>query len=345
MVKKRLANGEPCEKCAQTEAMLRRRGVWDRIDEVAWAVEGDDASAGVELGRLHGVEVAPFFVLRFDDGSEDVYTSGMKLLRDHLSGPVSVAPARAEEERAVDAALVRALADRWKDLEPLEIVRQALGDFRDRCAVVLTGAEDVVLLDMAVRSGLPFHALFADTGRHRSETYALIDELSRHYGAPIQSLLPARDELSDLLENRGQNSFLHDGHAECCSIRRLGPLRRALSRYDAWIGHQRLARELENEARPEVAEFDGQLASDDERLIRVNPLLAWDDNALWSYVRKHAVPHNELHDRGYRFIGCEPCTRAIRPDQPDSDGLWWWEWNQPTGSTSASEGEGEGEGI
>ncbi len=341
MVKKRLANGEPCEKCAQTEDMLRRRGVWEQIDEVVWAIEGDDASSGVELGRVHGVEVAPFFVLRFEDGSEEVYTSGMRLLRDHLSQPRADTSASAKPAgKAPDAGLVSNLASQWQTLEPGEIVRLALERFGERCAVVLTGAEDVVLVDMAVKSGAPFRVLFVDTGRHHAETYALIDDVTRHYGIEIKSVLPASDELRKLLEEKGQNSFLRDGHRECCAIRRSRPLARALDGFDAWIGHQRVGRELESPGSEAVVEVETGQAPESRGLVRVNPLVGWDNNALWSYVRKHGVPHNELHDRGFRFIGCEPCTRPIRPDQSDREGLWWWE--TPPASDESSEPLGEG---
>ncbi len=343
MVKKRLASGDPCEKCAQTEDMLRRRGVWDRIDEVVWAIEGDDASPGVEIGRRHGVAVAPFFVVRFEDGSESVYTSGMRLFRDHLS---RATPAVATAQDApgtttgAEAVGLERLAAEWRGLEPSEIVKRALERFADRCAVVLGGAEDVVLLDMAVRSGAPFRVLFVDTGRHHAATYALIDALTRHYGIEIRSLLPDSTDLTRLLESKGQNSFLRDGHAECCTVRRSAPLLRALRDFDAWIGHQGHGRELHRVEIETVVETDTEHSGDDRSLVRVNPLVAWDSNAIWSYVRKHDVPHNELQDQGYRFIGCEPCTRAIRPDQEDTEGIWWWEAPGRQESNPPREGEG-----
>jgi phosphoadenosine phosphosulfate reductase len=342
MVKKRLVSGDPCEKCAQTEDMLRRRDVWDRIDEVVWAIEGDDASPGVELGRRHGVAVAPFFIVRFEDGSESVYTSGMRLFRDHLSQMTPSVAVVSEEtgtkQRAASAG-VDQLTSEWKNLEPPEIVGRALEHYRERCAVVLGGAEDVVLVDMAVRSGAPFQVLFVDTGRHHAATYALIDTLARHYGIEIRSLLPDSAELMRLLESKGQNSFLRDGHAECCGVRRRAPLARALRDFDAWIGHEGLGRELDRSEVAAVVEADTEHGGD-RSLARVNPLVAWDNNAIWSYVRKHDVPHNELQDQGYRFIACEPCTRAIRPDQQDAEGIWWWE--APGRQASSAPGEGEG---
>lgn len=320
MVKKELANGDPCEKCAQTEEMLRRRGLWDQIDEVVWAVEGDDQSAGAKLGRTHGVEVAPFFVLTLEDGRETVYTSPLRLVRDHLSGPAVRA-----ESAVMGVAEVSQLAERFAQSDPAEIIRFALERFGARCAVAFTGAEDVVLVDMASKTGLPFRVFFVDSGRLHSETYALLDDLRRHYGIEIACSLPDADKLVCLLNEKGQNSFLRDGHRECCGVRRVEPLARALRDCDAWITSHQIGRELSAPLPPARVERDPARRGAAGSLIRFNPLAGWDSNQVWSYIRKHAVPHNELFAKGYRHIGCQPCTRPVRADQQDRDGLWWWE--------------------
>lgn len=320
MVKKRLMNGDPCEKCAQTEEMLRRRGHWERIDNVVWALEGDDHSAGAQLGRTHGVEVAPFFVLRFEDGSEAVYTSPLRLIRDHFSEPEPQAKAAVMDSREVAL-----LAERFAQSDPSEIIRFALERFGTRCAIAVSGAQDCVLIDMAVKTGLPLRVFFVDSGRLHTETYALLDELRRHYGIEIASSLPNAERLTALLNEKGQNSFLRDGHRECCDVRRGEPLARALADCDAWIALTSLGRELSPPSPALTVEWDGLRRGSVGPLVRFNPLENWDSNQVWSYIRKHGVPHNELYAKGYRQIGCQPCTRPIRPDQEDRDGLWWWE--------------------
>ncbi len=337
MVKKRLANGDPCDKCVQTEDMLRRRGAWERIDRVVWALEADDTSEGVKLGRTHGVAVAPFFIVRFEDGSESVYTSGMRLIRDHLE-PREVSGL--ETPLASTADQVVQLAEAWREFAPDEIVRAARERFGDRCAIALAGAQDVVLVDMASKSGLAFRVFFVDTGRHHPETYALLDELGRHYGIEIPSLLPDHAKLTALLEEKGHNSFQRDGHAQCCAIRRVEPLARALEGCDAWIGLQDTGRELQAPAMPAVVELDEVHRGRGGPLVRVSPLVRWDKNDVWSYVRSNGVPHNELFTKGYRFIGCQPCTRPIRPDQEDREGLWWWE--APVAASGKAPRTGEG---
>ena len=338
MVKKRLSNGDPCEKCAQTEDMLRRRGLWNEIDAVVWALEGDDQSAGAALGRKHGVAVAPFFVLNFEDGTEAVYTSAMRMIRDHFSDLAAVKPVAAAKSPEADIVELERALDRE---DPASIVRLALERFGNLCAVVLTGAEDVVLVDMASKTGLPFRTVFVDPGRLHDETYGLIDDVGRHYGIEIRSALPDPKKLITLVNEKGQNSFLRDGHHECCGIRRVEPLKRALKGCDAFISLHGMGRELTTFDAPKSVEVD-TIYSDNNAVSRVrfNPLVAWDSNRIWSYIRNNSVPHNELHVAGYRFIGCQPCTRIIRRDQSPSEGLWWWEEEGNTMSEEEQHGDG-----
>lgn len=339
MVKKRLANGNPCDKCAQTEEMLRRRGLWDQIDNVVWVVEGDDESEGAKLGKIHGVTVAPFFILDHADDSVSVYTSPLRLIRDHLSAP-KPAPVSQMLSSSMNAEEVSEVNRRFSHADPADLVRFALERFDGRCEIALTGAEDVILLDMAAKTGLPYHAFFVDSGRLHSETYALLDDLRRHYGIEISCLLPDEGRLVSMLDEKGQNSFLQDGHGECCGIRRAEPLSRALRDCDAWIGLHRMGREFATPPAPEVAALDTLHRGRRGALIRFSPLANWDSNKIWSYVRKHEVPHNALYAAGYRQIGCQPCTRPIRPDQPDREGLWWWEDKLDSEESQRQTGDG-----
>lgn len=339
MVKKRLANGNPCDKCAQTEEMLRRRGLWDQIDHVVWVIEGDDQSEGAKLGKTHGVEVAPFFILDHDDKSVSVYTSPLRLIRDHLSA-TQPAPVSQIVSSSMNVEEISDVNRRFSRADPADLVRFALERFDGRCEIALTGAEDVILLDMAAKTGLPYRAFFVDSGRMHSETHALLDDLRRHYGIEIACVLPDEDRLVSMLNEKGQNSFLQDGHAECCKIRREEPLARALQDCDAWIGLHRMGRELAASLAPEVAALDTRHRGKRGALIRFSPLANWDSNKIWSYVRKHEVPHNALYAAGYRQIGCQPCTRPIRPDQPDREGLWWWEDKLDMGNGQRQTGDG-----
>ncbi|MBW2269928.1 MAG: phosphoadenylyl-sulfate reductase [Deltaproteobacteria bacterium] len=297
--------------------MLKRKGLWERIDEILWAVEGEDESPGARVAVRHGVKLAPFFVVRDEDGTETVVTSALRLVRQYLdSAPAVATPA--------DAAPID-LAAAARDLEeasPLEILRFGLESYGERSAIAFSGAEDVVLVDMATSLGLPFSVFTLDTGRLHNETYQFIDDVRRHYGVEIETLLPNGAEVSDLMSRKGPNSFYQDGHWECCSIRKLRPLDGVLSRFDAWVTGKRREGRPANEL--PVVHADPSFRGESGSLARLNPLARWAHVDVFDYIRRHGVPTNPLHDRGFAKIGCAPCTRA-RTGSPDEADRWWWE--------------------
>lgn len=321
MVKKQLASGQPCEKCAQAEEMLRRRSLWERIDQVIWAVEGDDSSAGALEAAKHGVELAPFFVIRGEDGQETVVTSALRLVKQYLgSAPEAEAPARPPAPLpALDLAkAARELAD----AEPVEILRFGLERYGAGCVIAFSGAEEVVLIDMATRLGLAFSVFSIDTGRLHGETYEFLDELRRRYGLAIEVVTPDEAELTDLVHSKGTNSFYRDGHWECCAIRKLRPLGRILGRYEAWVTGKR--RGGEASAGVPVLQADPHFRGSSGDLLRLNPLANWSRVDVLDYARRHGVPTHPLHEQGFVRIGCVPCTRP-RSESPDEPDRWWWE--------------------
>lgn len=322
MIKKQLENGDPCDKCAQTEAMLKRREMWDHIDDVIWVIEGDDASPGAIVARKHGVTVAPFFVIREDSGDEIVYTSAMKMLRDRFPAKPGKTPATNTTTKTEDLA---AVATRLAESEPREILRWGLERYGEHSVIAFSGAEDVVLIDMAIRLELPFKTMILDTGRLHGETYELIDEVRRHYGIAIDIIMPEAERVQDLIQRRGANSFYQDGHLECCSIRKVEPLRRTLVGYDAWVTGQRRDQSPATRAGLAVVERDRIFEGRGKELAKLNPLAAWGWNEVWTYIHRNKVPHNPLQNHGYRSLGCQPCTRPSRADEPLREGRWWWE--------------------
>ena len=320
MVKKRLANGDPCEKCAQTEEMLRRRNLWHAIDDVVWAQEGDKNSPGAILGKRHSVEVAPFFILEAEDGGETIYTSPLRMIRDHFAtSPKAVRVATRERED------VTALQLRFAKSEPEEILRWGLERYGEKCGIAFSGSEDVALIEMASQMDLPFRVFTVDTGRLHPNTYVFLDEVRRHYGIQIDTYLPDQQELVEFVNEKGLNSFYRDGHRECCQIRRVAPMSRALAGLAAWVTGQRKDQSPATRSALAVVSEDKHYAGSAVRLVKLNPLANWNSNDVWSYIRKHRVPHNPLHDQGYISIGCQPCTRPTRRDQHEREGRWWWE--------------------
>jgi phosphoadenosine phosphosulfate reductase len=317
MVKKQLLNGEPCAKCAQAEQLLKDRGLWQSIDQVVWAKEGDPDSPGMRLGAEYGVELAPFFVVKTDENAPQVYTSTIKFIKEQLT---SAAAPQASSENETSAQL----ALRFDAEDPRETVRYALARFGARCAISFSGAEDVALIDIAAKTKLPFSVFSLDTGRLHAETYRFIEKVRSRYGVEIQLFSPDAAALEPFVRTKGLFSFYDDGHQECCGVRKVSPLRRALLGFDAWITGQRKDQSVTRAELPVVQDdpaFQGASGS----LLKFNPLANWSSAQTWEYIRDNEVPYNPLHDAGFISIGCEPCTRAIRPAEHERAGRWWWE--------------------
>ena len=190
--------------------------------------------------------------------------------------------------------------------------------------IAFSGAEDVALIDMAAKSGKPFRVLTLDTGRLHAETYRFLDRVRSHYGIEIEVWFPDAVRVEALVRKKGMFSFYEDGHGECCDIRKVGPLGRALANCRAWMtGQRRDQSPTRTDVR--IVDFDRARSSAEGPLVKWNPLAAWSLADVWAYIREHQVPYNELHDSGFVSIGCEPCTRAPRPGEHERAGRWWWE--------------------
>ncbi|MCA9522189.1 MAG: phosphoadenylyl-sulfate reductase [Myxococcales bacterium] len=224
----------------------------------------------------------------------------------------------------VDGEELAALATELELRAPSTILQEALTRFGETCAISFSGAEDVVLIDMAVELDLPFRVFTLDTGRLHPETMRFIERVREHYGIAIDVWSPEGDAVRELVSEKGLFSFYRDGHGECCALRKVAPLRRALAGYRAWITGQRRDQSPTRTDVP-VVQLDSTFRGLDGPLVKFNPLAAWSSHKVWGYIRTNDVPYNELHDRGFVSIGCEPCTRAVGPGQHEREGRWWWE--------------------
>ena len=192
-------------------------------------------------------------------------------------------------------------------------------------AVAFSGAEDVVLIDMAVKIGVPFKVFSLDTGRLHAETYQFIETVRKHYGITIEAVFPQADAVQTLVREKGLFSFYVDGHKECCAIRKVEPLMRALTPLRAWVTGQRQDQSPGTRGAVPVAQIDRTFGSPERPLVKFNPLSFWTSRQVWGYIRDNELPYNSLHDRGFISIGCEPCTRPVNPGQHERAGRWWWE--------------------
>jgi phosphoadenosine phosphosulfate reductase len=207
---------------------------------------------------------------------------------------------------------------------PQMILRSALNQF-DNIAISFSGAEDVVLIDMAHKIKKDVRVFTLDTGRLHAQTYQLIDRVRQHYGIQIEVVFPDPVQVEALVNEKGLFSFYQDGHKECCGVRKVKPLLRKLSMLESWITGQRKDQNPSTRNNVPVVQVDTAFSTADRQLIKFNPLANWTSAQVWEYIRTSAVPYNALHEKGFMSIGCEPCTRPIPPHQQEREGRWWWE--------------------
>ncbi len=207
---------------------------------------------------------------------------------------------------------------------PRVILKAALAQF-ENIAISFSGAEDVVLIDLALAIRKDISVFCLDTGRLHPETYRFIEKVRKHYRIEIEVLSPNRDLLDDFVKTKGLFSFYEDGHSECCGIRKVEPLRRKLANVDAWITGQRKDQSLDTRSDIPEVQLDSAFSTSEHTLIKFNPLLNWTSAQVWDYIEAYRVPYNPLHQQGFISIGCEPCSRAILPNQHERVGRWWWE--------------------
>lgn len=183
------------------------------------------------------------------------------------------------------------------------------------------GAEDMVLTDLIVKSGLPIEIFSLDTGRLPLETYDLMAAVQQHYGLKLKVYFPQSEAVENYVRANGINAFYESVELRkgCCYVRKVEPLKRALAGKKAWITGLRAEQAATRVGLPQQ-EFD-----EGNGLEKFNPLATWSEKEIWTYIKQNAVPYNALHDKFYPSIGCAPCTRAISLGEDIRSGRWWWE--------------------
>lgn len=220
---------------------------------------------------------------------------------------------------ALDTGLEPALAARWDELQArlADIQRR----YPDAALASSLAAEDMVLTHAIYSAGLSLEVFTLDTGRLHAETLGVLDAVRERYGREVAVYRPDGDAVERHVAEHGAYAFYESVELRkaCCQIRKVEPLKRALAGRGAWITGQRRA---QSAMRGEL-----HLEEDDATfgLYKFNPLAEWSEADVWSVIRALGIPYNPLHDQGYPSIGCEPCTRAIRPGEDLRAGCWWWE--------------------
>jgi phosphoadenosine phosphosulfate reductase len=214
------------------------------------------------------------------------------------------------------------------DAEPEEVIAWALDTFGDRLAVVTAlQAEGMAILDMAAAMRPDVRVLTVDTLRLPEATYRYLEVVRRHYPeARFEVLEPDRAEVEALVAEHGPDLFRTSValRLRCCEVRKVRPLVRALEHLDCWITGLRRDQWASRAAIRKV-----ELDHDHYGIVKLNPLADWTKEEVFAYLEDHGVPLHPLYAEGYTSIGCEPCTRPIRPGEDDRAGRWWWEVNAP----------------
>ncbi|WP_434715430.1 phosphoadenylyl-sulfate reductase [Paraburkholderia sp. A3RO-2L] len=182
-------------------------------------------------------------------------------------------------------------------------------------------AEDMVLTHAILSRGVKIGVFSLNTGRLHAETLGMVERVRERYGYEIEQFHPQQDAVDEYVAQHGLNAFYEsiDLRKRCCEIRKVEPLNRALSDVSAWVTGQRREQSV-TRAELHEEEQDGARG-----IAKFNPLADWTETEVWTYLRAFDVPVNPLHARGYPSIGCEPCTRAVRPGEDSRAGRWWWE--------------------
>lgn len=225
---------------------------------------------------------------------------------------------RAAGEPAALNSLRAAVADR----SAAEVLAWAARTFEGSVTLASSlGAEDQVLVAMIAASRLSIPVFTLDTGRMFNESYDLMERTERELGVRIEPYVPDREAVEQMIRDEGINLFYRsvELRKRCCGVRKVEPLRRALAGKRAWITGLRRAQSV-TRRNADAVEWDAA-----NGLYKINPLVEWSDEEVWSYIRSHDVPYNALHDRGFPSIGCAPCTRAVAPGDDPRSGRWWWE--------------------
>lgn len=231
--------------------------------------------------------------------------------------------AKTEESIRLSFKEAAEVAARLEGLPAQEVLSWGLKTFGNRLVIASSfSLEDIVLIDLAVALDPDVRVFTLDTGRLHEETYATMDAVRRRFGIELEVMFPEQQAVQDLLTAKGPHSFYEsvDNRKECCSVRKVEPLRRVLSTADAWVtGMRRQQSVTRTDLRPlELDMLNGGM-------VKLNPLVDWTAADVRAHIDKNDLPYNELFDRGFASIGCAPCTRAVKPGEDERAGRWWWE--------------------
>jgi phosphoadenosine phosphosulfate reductase len=208
-----------------------------------------------------------------------------------------------------------------REAEARDLLARIARDCHPAALASSLSAEDMLLADLVGRERLPIEIFVLDTRRLHADTLALIPQLERRCGQQVRVWRPQPEAVREYELHFGRNAFYRSTELrrQCCELRKVEPLGRALAGKRAWITGLR-SEQSASRAGIGLEEWDAA-----HGLKKFNPLAAWREDEVWDYIRRHEVPFNPLYDQGYRSIGCAPCTRPVVEGEDARAGRWWWE--------------------
>jgi len=203
----------------------------------------------------------------------------------------------------------------------IHLLKEIEKDYAPAALASSFSIEDMLLTDIIVKHAPKIGIFTLDTGRLPSETYALMQLTHERYGPVVEVMSPECEALADFVEGHGPNAFYNsvEQRKQCCAIRKLEPLNRALSNCSAWLTGLRKEQSV-TRSDIQVMEWD-----DAHGIPKFNPLLDWNEQEVWAYIHRFDTNYNALYEQDYPSIGCAPCTRAVAPGEDIRAGRWWWE--------------------
>ncbi|MDR1809767.1 MAG: phosphoadenylyl-sulfate reductase [Prevotella sp.] len=217
---------------------------------------------------------------------------------------------------------IKQLNEQFAGKSPEELLTFVLDKYKGRIALASSlGLEDQVLTDMILKIDRSVKIFTIDTGRLFPETYSLIDRTNLKYDIKLDVYFPERQAVEGFVKQKGINGFYNsiDDRKQCCRVRKIEPLLRALSSLDVWICGLRQEQSVTRTG-IQAVEWD-----ETNNKIKINPLFQWSEEDVWNYIKANQTPYNALHNKGFPSIGCQPCTRAVAEGEDVRAGRWWWE--------------------
>jgi len=217
--------------------------------------------------------------------------------------------------------IAKELNQQLKGKTAQEVVAYFLDNYKEVALSSSLAAEDQALSDVILKHDKSAKIFTLDTGRLHPETYDVMDATNLKYNIKIDVYFPNESNVQELYKTQGVNGHYEsiDKRKHCCFVRKIEPLKRALKGLDIWFTGLRASQSVTRTQMP-LVEYDANFD-----VIKVNPLIDWNEEDVWAYIKENKVPYNKLHDQGFPSIGCAPCTRAVKDGEDIRAGRWWWE--------------------